>query len=85
MSGKLIRFKYFLITIKFSKYFQYKRDDGIYDNHMNGNGTTNNNQLAYFNNRYERRLSVESARTLSDSSSDSEGNKLTIYSINYLI
>lgn len=37
-------------------------------NHQN-----NNNQLAYFNNRYERRLSVESARTLSDSSSDTEG------------
>lgn len=40
---------------------------------MNGNSNTTNNQLAYFNNRYERRLSVESARTLSDSSSDSEG------------
>lgn len=60
---------------------QYKRDDGIYDNHhLNNNGSSNNtnnnnnNQLAYFNNRYERRLSVESARTLSgDSSSDSEG------------
>lgn len=50
---------------------QYKRDigDGIYDNHQNNNSS---NQLAYFNNRYERRLSVESARTLSDSSSDAE-------------
>lgn len=62
--------------------FQYKRDDGIYDNHLsNNNANTNNNnninnstnQLAYFNNRYERRLSVESARTLSDSSTDTEG------------
>jgi hypothetical protein len=44
---------------------------------MNGNGNNNNNnQLAYFNNRYERRLSVESARTLSDSSSDTEGEKI---------
>ncbi|KAL7016989.1 hypothetical protein ACKWTF_010215 [Chironomus riparius] len=59
---------------------QYKRDDGIYDNHHNNNNNNNipninnnnNNQLAYFNNRYERRLSVESARTLSDSSSDTE-------------
>lgn len=50
---------------------QYKRDDGIYDNHLNNNNSTN--QLAYFNNRYERRLSVESARTLSDSSTDTEG------------
>jgi RAS protein activator-like 2 len=50
---------------------QYKRDigDGIYDNHQNNNSS---NQLAYFNNRYERRPSVESARTLSDSSSDAE-------------
>ena len=64
---------------------QYKRDDGIYDNHHNNinnipnnninNNNINNNQLAYFNNRYERRLSVESARTLSDSSSDTEGEK----------
>lgn len=62
---------------------QYKRDDGIYDNHLanNNNNTAtpnnnnNNNQLAYFNNRYERRLSVESARTLSDSSSDTEGER----------
>ena len=29
--------------------------------------------MAFFNNRYERRLSVESARTLSDSSTDTEG------------
>jgi RAS protein activator-like 2 len=44
---------------------QYKRDDN-YDNH-------GNNQLVYYNgNRYERRLSVESARTLSDSSTDTE-------------
>lgn len=55
--------------------FQYKRDDGLYDNHhQNNNNNINNNasQLAYFNNRYERRLSVESARTLSDSSTDTE-------------
>lgn len=60
--------------MKFILYIQqYKRDDGIYDNHNNNNN--NNNQLAYFNNRYERRLSVESARTLSESSSDTEGEK----------
>lgn len=42
---------------------------------MNNNNNTANssNQLAFFNNRYERRLSVESARTLSDSSTDTEG------------
>jgi RAS protein activator-like 2 len=61
---------------------QYKRDDGVYDNHLNNNNSNsngnnnNNNQLAYFNNRYERRLSVESVRTLSDSSSESEGKTL---------
>lgn len=44
---------------------------------MNNNNINNgNNQLAYFNNRYERRLSVESARTLSDSSTDTEGKVL---------
>jgi RAS protein activator-like 2 len=52
---------------------QYKRDDGIYDNHLNNNNNNSTSQLAYFNNRYERRLSVESARTLSDSSTDTEG------------
>lgn len=52
---------------------QYKRDDGLYDNHVNNNNTNSSNQLAFFNNRYERRLSVESARTLSDSSTDTEG------------
>jgi RAS protein activator-like 2 len=55
--------------------FQYKRDDGIYDNHLNQPGNNNGQQLAFFNNRYERRLSVESARTLSDSSTDTE-NKI---------
>lgn len=53
--------------------FQYKRDDGLYDNHLNQQNNNSNSQLAYFNNRYERRLSVESARTLSDSSTDTEG------------
>lgn len=39
----------------------------------NNNNANSSNQLAFFNNRYERRLSVESARTLSDSSTDTEG------------
>jgi len=56
---------------------QYKREDAAYDSHhmnqQNNNNGNATNQLAYFNNRYERRLSVESARTLSDSSTDTEG------------
>lgn len=56
--------------------FQYKRDDVSYDNHLNQQNNNGNSQLAFFNNRYERRLSVESARTLSDSSTDTEGKVL---------
>lgn len=53
----------------FMSRFQYKRDDAAESNAS----YTNSTPREHHHHRYQRRLSLESARTLSDSSSDGEG------------
>lgn len=60
--------------ICFGFYQQYKREDPleVYKNAIRGEQSNHQHQ------RYQRRLSLESARTLSDSSTDTEGKYLIL-------